>query len=750
MTHLQPVLDVNRNTRNQATLRIAPIALGVALVLATLIAHFPATHADYIWDDNCQLYENQLILNPGGLYKLWFSSESTDYWPLTSTSLWIEWRIWGNTPAPYHVTNVILHALAAVLLWRVLLRLGLSNFGALLGGLLFAVHPVTVASVAWIAERKNVLSMVLYLFSILAYLRFEDQGKRKWYVFALLASAAALLAKTSVVALPIVLLILTWWRYNRITLRTVIRTAPFFLISLILGLITLWFHHHNSIAGVDVRPEGLAPRVASVGWVFWFYLYKLLAPVNLVMIYPRWEIDGGRFLSFAPLALLLICVAALWHYRKSWGRGPLLALGSYAIVLAPVLGLVTMAFAQYSLVADHLQYPGMPGIMALAGGAIGAAWSWSQRKHANVLAVGIAALTVTIVLMLSVLTWRQAQVYRSKVTFWSHTIAHNDRTWAAYYNRGVAFSAMGEYTQAIPDYAKVIELKPDYAEAYNNRSLAYQVLGNSGLAIQDANKAIKLQPNQPMVYSARGTAYCKMGDFKRAILDFTKAIELKPDYIKAYCNRAAAYGGIGDYAQAIKDYTRAVELSPDFAEAYYSRAIACNRKGDIDQAIRDFSTFIEHRPGFADAYKNRGDAFTSKGNLVQAVQDYTQAIELQPNNADAFNDRGEAFRIMGDLKQAIPDFNKAVELRPTFSDAYNNRGNAFSGIGDARQAIHDYSMSIELRPESAMSYHNRAAAYFGLKEYDKAWADVTKCKQLGGQVHPEFLKALTKASSRPG
>lgn len=534
------------------------LGLGIVLFIAVFIAHFPATQAGYIWDDDCQLYNNPRILNPGGLCKIWFSREATDYWPLTSTSFWIEWRLWGGDPSnttPYHVTNILLHAASAIFLWRILLRLGLGHLGAFLGGLLFAVHPITVPSVAWISERKNVLSMAFYLLSIWAYLRFDDDRRPRWYVLALSAGLAALLAKTSVVALPIVLLLLIWWNHSKLTWQDLLRTAPFFLFSLVLGLVTLWFHKHNSIAGAEVRPEHIASRIASVGWAFWFYVYKLVMPVRMGMIYPRWEIDGGRLLSYVPLALMLASFAALWSLRYLWGRGPLVAWATFAIVLSPILGLLDMAYAQYSLVADHLQYPGIPGIMALIGGGLAATISWARGTHRQGLTAGVAGITVAIVLVLTGLSWRHAQTFRDKIAFWSQNIAINDQAWGAYFNRGIAFGENGDYAQAVQDYTRCIELRPAYAEAYYSRSLAYYIVGNYPLALDDANKAAELKPNEPLVYSTRGTAYMGLGDLPQAIENYTKAIELNPAYARAYGNRGTAYFMLQEYDKAWADVT---------------------------------------------------------------------------------------------------------------------------------------------------------------------------------------------------
>jgi len=555
-----------RNTRSWHGLFLAS-----AIVVMTFVVYFPAVSAQYVWDDDVLLYGNPMITASGGLYRFWFTADAADYWPLTSTTFWLEWRLWGDNPLPYHVTNILMHAASAVLLWRILKKLNLGEPGAFLAALIFAIHPVAVASAAWIAERKNVLSMVFYLLSIWAYLRFEDMGRARVYVFALLATVAAFFAKTSVVMLPVILLLLCWWRRQTITRQDIIRTIPFFLLSLVFGLVTLKYHHHIAIADDIVRPEGLASRIASVGWVVWFYLYKIVFPTHLIMIYPRWEIPGDRILSFIPLMLLIACFVVLGYYRKGWGRGPLVALGSFVISLAPVLGLLDMSYARFSLVADHLQYVGLPGVIALIGGGLGVAWSTIRQTHKKA-AIGVAVtLFVVIPVVLGVLTWHQAGIYYNEITLWSHTLTLNDRAWMGYCCRGKALAGQNDLTRAIEDFTKAMALKPDEENIYLSRGLAYDNIGDYARAFQDYKRAIELKPDYVDAYCNRGNTFLAIGDYKRAIRDYGQAIELNPDYVTAYHNRAIAHCSLGEYDKAWADVEQCVQLgakmNPEFIKA---------------------------------------------------------------------------------------------------------------------------------------------------------------------------------------
>ncbi|MDB6057381.1 MAG: ogt, partial [Verrucomicrobiales bacterium] len=307
---------------------VRTVLLSLALVAITFLIYLPCLHGGRILDD--EIMFNALVQSPKGLFYIWCKAMTPDYFPLTFSSLWLEYRFWGENMFGYHVTNVTLHAISAVLLWRVLRALKVP--GAWLAALLFAVHPVNVESVAWVSQRKNALSMPFFLATILFYVKSKAQdGNGKYYVLSLVSFTLALLAKTAVVPLPFVLLLIDWWQsktaFNDDSSvkgsagaspyrQQLMRVAPYVALAFIFGLITLWFQKHRVIGVEEVQTSSMAARLATSGWALWFYLYKTFVPFNLVFVYPRWEIEPKHLLTWLPLIAFVVIATVIWRWRQ--------------------------------------------------------------------------------------------------------------------------------------------------------------------------------------------------------------------------------------------------------------------------------------------------------------------------------------------------------------------------------------------------------------------------------------------------
>jgi tetratricopeptide (TPR) repeat protein len=550
----------------------------VLLALATVLAYLPAWRAGFLWDDYQYITENATLRSAGGLAQIWVNPAATaQYYPLVFTSFWLEHHLWGTNPLGYHVVNVLLHALAAILLWRVLARLRLP--GAWLAAAIFALHPVAVESVAWAQERKNVLSAVFYFGAALAWLRWlgpeadgrgQIRGSPRWYFFALALFIAALFSKTAVCSLPAAMLLVIWWKRGRVTMRDVRPLLPFFIAGLALGLVTSWVERTLVGAQGPGWDFSFSERCLISGRALWFYAGKLFWPENLTFIYPRWQIDAGVWWQWIYPAAALAVVAALWRLRRRIGRGPLVAALFFGGTLFPALGFGNFYFMRYSFVADHFQYLAGIGLLAPAAAGITMAFGFLDGRNPFLKPVICGALLLT----LGVLTWRQCRMYADNETLWRTTLDRNPACWMAHNNLGEALSKKGRTDEAMSQYREALRLKPDYAVAHNNLGLVLAGKNQIDAAMSEFQEAVRSEPNYAEARIDLGVALLNKGQTDAAVIEFQEAIRLKPDEPNAHYNLGLALLNQGRTGGAISEFRETIRLNPDDADAQRNLAKA--------------------------------------------------------------------------------------------------------------------------------------------------------------------------------
>jgi tetratricopeptide (TPR) repeat protein len=564
--------------------------IAAALVTLTLAAYASVlAWGGFVWDDNLLLTENRVIASPDGLGLFWAAGKSFDYLPLTWSTLWLEWRAWGASPTGYHVTNVLLHAASVVMVYLLLRRLKVP--GAILAAAIFAVHPVNVASVAWISERKNTLSMLLYLLTILAFLRFDD--RRRWtdYGLALLLFAAALLSKSSVVCAPLVLAAILWWRHSRLAWRGLLAVAPFLLLSVAGAIVTVHFQNTQAIGESTPRPEGFLSRLAVAGMAPWFYLSKDLLPTNLAMIYPRWTVAGDSVRDFLPGLAILAGLAALVMLRKKpWARATLLAAVYFLLSLLPVLGFLQMSFHEHSLVADHWQYLAILGPIALLSAA---AWRFASRLPREGLRLLCVAGFSLIVAILTLLTWRQGLAYRNANALWTDTLKANPACPEAYYDLGRSISTSGLADRSVVYFLKAIELRPRYSEAHNNLGYDYVTLGMTELAAEHFARAVEFNPSNIEARFNLAQTLCDLGRTKEAAGQYRELSRQTSNWLaRPMANFARILASADDPserngAEALRWARRACQVNKYQNPMYLDTlAMALAETGQFDQAVQ--------------------------------------------------------------------------------------------------------------------------------------------------------------------
>ena len=737
--------------------------LGALLVGMTLAAYLPALHAGFVFDDSEYVTENDTLRTIVGLGHIWLTPQALpQYYPLTFTSFWVEYHLWGLAPVGYHAVNILLHALNAVLVWRILRRMRLP--GAWIAAAIFALHPVHVESVAWVAERKNVLSGLFSLATLLVLLPWMIGERRElpWrsYVLAVLCFVAALLSKTVTCTLPVALFLLVWWARGTIDRGVLWRLAPLCVLGLAMAWMTVAVERSDAAVAATVSALSLLERGLVAGRAFWFYPQLLLWPYPLAVIYPRWEVDAHVWWQYLFPAAAAVVIRALFAMRRRIGNGPLVAVLLYGIFLGPTSGVFTVAFMRFAFVADHFAYlPSIP-LIALAT-ALGVPWLRRRGAAARWL---IPAVCTAALASLGALTAWQCTIYRDPRTLWADTLSKTPASWVAHNNLGALLTQDGRTTEGITHLTEALRLNPEFAEAHNNLGTALQALGRLDEAGAQYAEALRLQPFNWEATNNLGTVLQAEGRLDEAMAQYAEALRLRPTHAKALNNVASILQARGAIAEAVAQYERvlqsnpdqaeahnnlatalavqgqhaaaaaecrtALRLKPDYPEAHYNLGISLHAQGQTEDAIAQFREALRLRPAYPEAHNNLGKALAAQGLLDEAIVEYSQAVQAKPDFSEAHNNLANALRLHGALDDAIRHYLEALRLRPTYPEAHNNYGSALAAQGQPDAAIAQFMEALRLKPDYAEAHYNLATVLLAERRLDEATAHFVTALQL--------------------
>jgi tetratricopeptide (TPR) repeat protein len=573
------------------------------IVAAVWWIFWPVLHGGWLWDDNFYVTENPLLHDPDRLWKTWFVPGSiVNYFPIEATAQWAQWELWHNDTFGYHVTNVVMHLLGAFLVWRLFTKLGLRL--AWLGGLLFAIHPVQVESVAWIAEFKNTLSLPPFLLAMCAWVDYEDHGRRKDYFLALGCFLIAMLCKSTMVAFPVVILLYAWWKRSRITWDDLWASTPFFVLSIVLGvtnvLVLDWFQQSHGQTPDVILVGGFLSRLALAGLTLSFYFADAVWPVGLLPMYPQWTVDPPSLWQFLPWPVFGALIWWFWKNRQGWGRHALLGFGFFFLNLAPFAGFVTNSFMTFTWAMDHFLYIALIGLIGLAVSVLD--WA-SLRSPPGGRAGGVAILAA----VFSFLAWESngyAAMFIDQKTLWTYTLAHNPGAYLAYSNLGNALSREGRSDEAIGFFQTSVRLKPNFLVGRYNLGCALFQAGQMGPAMEQFEQVLKIDPNYALAYNCMGNILIRQGQQDQARQLFERAVQLEPELVDALNNLGNVLTDEGRLPEALDHYDQALRIDPDFVVAHNGRALVLAKMGRIADAIAEFQEILRLDPNHPTAQVN--------------------------------------------------------------------------------------------------------------------------------------------------
>ncbi len=696
----------------------------LVIALLTFAAFLPALNNEFVnWDDEKNLLDNPHYRGLGWAHLHWMWTTHLGHWiPLTWMTLGLDYLLWGMNPFGYHLTNLLLHAANAVVFFFVVRRIltralpAPSERGHALAvsagvaALVFAIHPLRVESVVWATERRDVLSGLFYLLTILGYLRACERGTRGrgWYWLSVAVFGCALLSKSMVVNLPVVLLILDvyplrrlggtkgWWGES--ARRIYVEKIPFVLLALAASAIAVMAQ--SSIhAAASLAQVSMLARLMISAYGLSFYLWKTIAPVNLSPLYllPA-KLNPWSMPFILSYGLVLAITAVVLALRRRVPGLPAAWL-AYIVILLPVLGIVQSG---PQIAADRYTYLAGLGWAILAGASLFSCWhAWRFP---------LTGLAVCVLVGLGVLTWNQTQVWHDSETLWAHALAIDPKLSVAQNNWGTALVRQRKPAEAIEHYRRALDIDPNYADAHNNWGVALVRLGKLAEAIEHYRQAVHVKPDNALAHDNWGVALAQQGNLAEAIEHHRQALDIDPDYADAHNNWGGVLARQGKLPEAIERFRRALEIKPDYAEAHTNWGAMLAQQGKLGEAIEHYQKALKIKPDYADAHNNWGQALAQQGKLAEAIEHHRQALHIDPDHADAHINWGAALVQQGKLGEAIEHYRQALHIDPDYADAHTNLGAALAQQGKPAEAIGHYQQALKIRPDYAEAYNNWGVA----------------------------------------
>jgi tetratricopeptide (TPR) repeat protein len=708
-------------------------------------------HQFFNLDDDVFVYQDAAVtkgLTPAGIARA-LAHGSFGFWdPLTTLSHMLDCQLYGLHPGGHHLTNVLLHTASVILLFLVLRKMTGALWPSAFVAALFAIHPLRVESVAWVSERKDVLSGFFFMLTLGTY-AFYASGPPKLsrYLMVVMCFALGLMSKVMLVTLPLVLIVLDYWPLGRIGFagsvvhelsaekaggrvglrsRLVLEKIPLLLLSAGSAIVAVFAQKQvGTVQSLGNAPVSL--RVANALVSAATYLRQMFCPTGLAVLYP-YPFNGlpGSEVALAALALAGISAAA-WFWRR--GRPYLLAGWLwYLIMLAPVIGILQVGPQARADRYTYLPQIGVYVLLTWAAAELSAGWRWRRV----VLGGGGAMILGALVFCARA----QCSYWRDSESLWTQTLACTSGNFIGHNNLGDALLEKGRVDEAITHFQKALQIKPDYAKAWNNLGLGLLKKGSEDEAIADFQRALQINPGLAEAHNNLGDALLQKGSVDEAIAQFQLSLQFRPDLAEAHCNLAGALMRKGNMDEAIAHFQQALQINPGNAEAQYDLGNAMLRKGNVDEAIAHFRQALQINPGFAEAHNNLGSVLLQKGSLDEAIVHFQKFLEIKPGSAAVENNLANALLRKGRVAEAIRHFQKALQINPDDREAGINLAWVLATASEA--SLRNGSQAVELAQRANQLTGDRnpvvlctlAAAYAESGRYPEAVTAAQRALEL--------------------
>ena len=623
-----------------------------AVVAITFFAFFPMLQNRWTnWDDDRHILKNDSVrsLDFAHLRGMFTQNVNKVFIPLTVLSHAIEYHFFKFNPLYYHLDNLLLHMLVVWLVYQLARNLGLGGWAATVGSLLFAIHPMHVESVAWVTERKDVLYAFFYLLSLHQYLKYLKSNLRWNYLLCVLFCFLSLLSKPMAISLPLVLLLLDWFKQRPFSLRVYLEKLPFFVMAFLIGWIT--YQDNMRVPGTT-----LTASLLSWVWSLTFYLHKFFFPDYFIPLYrlPQPVGLGNPAFILAIVGLFFIAGILILGWRSRWLRFAFLF---YVLSIFFILRLDNQV--DVTFVADRFMYLPSLGFCLAAGFFCESILVLKNFRERTMIFIG---MLIAMLIVLFAKTFHQVQFWRDGVSLWSQEIRYAPEEELAYNSRGAVYSQQGRPYQALVDLSVALQLKKNDASRYNNRGLVYNDLKRYDLALKDFNRAIELNPYYAFAYGNRGMIYDRQGKQDLALENYNQALTLDPRYAMGYNNRGILYKNTQHFEAAEADFKKAIELEPDNWQAFYNFGNLYFIQSRFSEAINYYQKTLERNPSFSIARWQLIKSFMNTRQLPNAIEQCSLLIALNPSHAQAYFQRATLYAELNQPVEALEDLEHAQKL----------------------------------------------------------------------------------------
>lgn len=594
--------------------------LGWVIFGFALVLYLPTGLFGFInWDDPAYVYKNEAVLEPAGIWRIWSTTEMPENatnWPLVFTTFWLEYRLTSGDPGVFHLTNAFLHALASGLAFWMLLELGAGRGTAFVAATLFAVHPVQIESVAWVTERKNVLSGVFFFAAMGEYFRYRRLGNGRRYSLAVVWYLLALLSKSSVVALP-----LLWILADRLVfdgtwrIASLRRAAIPVLLSAASALLAL------NVDVVASRTLPIAHRPFAMATAVWFYLGKLVNPSEIIPIYERWQIDPLQPIWWVSLFGALLLLALVFWYRRRMDALSIWGLCYFLFMLLPVSGIKPFGYMNYTFVADHFVYLPSLGIFLIIGQGL----SLLQRLQTARLARLAPWIIGLAVVSLAFKTLTQIWVWKDDETFWEYTKAASPAT--AHDVFATAAFRNDDYAAAAENLRTVIEHRPNDVHALTSLGQCLFRSGDWQQGLRYMHQAVEVAPDDWASNFNLGKAYANLGEYLRAEVYFYRAYELDQKHLATRVELAFVYTRLGKLGPASDQFDWLLQRLPGMVLARLGKAEVLVGQRKLDAAMAQLRTLTETSPSFAEGWRQYANLIWRSGDTKRALEVLDQGLK---------------------------------------------------------------------------------------------------------------------------